>query len=249
MNMRLVEAPEVRVSLRSSASWWDADTECTLVVARPADEPELWAEYLAGAVNSYRKHGVECALDMDALRSGSDTALFFAAVDANGRIVAGVRAKGPLTGPDDSHAVVEWDGQPGLAAVHKMISDRVPFGILEMKSAWVADKHPKGQALTAAIARSGFHAMALMDIQFCMATAGAYILDRWSTSGGVVAAHIPATPYPDERYQTKMMWWDRTQFTKHAEPEQISKILQETIAITNEFGDFDAPGLASGSGW
>jgi hypothetical protein len=48
----------------------------------------------------------------------------------------------------------------------------------------------------------------------------------------VVAKHIPPTPYPDERYETKMMWWDRRTFANHAAPEQVSKILQETMALS-----------------
>ncbi len=52
-------------------------------------------------------------------------------------MIGGVRAKGPLESAEDSHALVEWAGHPGQAAVRKMINDRVPFGILEMKAAWV----------------------------------------------------------------------------------------------------------------
>ena len=234
MNHQLTELHAPSVRLESSAQWWDPDTECTLVLARPGDEPALWQEYLAGADYSYRKHGVECALDIEEIRDGSDTALFFVAIDSNKRIVAGVRAKGPLIDADDSHAVVEWAGQPGLPAVRKMIDDRAPFGILEMKSAWVTDEPGHARALTRAIARSGFHAMAVMDIQFCMATAAAYVLDRWRSSGGVVAAHIPPTPYPDDRYETTMMWWDRSTFANHAKPEQVAKILRETAMLRRE---------------
>lgn len=239
LNVQLVDFPHRRPSVRMSANWWDPDTECTLVVARPADERDLWRDYLDGAVHSYRRHGVECALDMDRLRTADDTVLFFAALDSEGRILAGVRAKGPLRGADDSHAVVEWAGQPGLESVRKMIDDRTPFGILEMKTAWVTDDRERSRPLTKALARSGFHAMALMDIQFCMATAGAYVLDRWRSSGGVVATHIPPAPYPDERYQTAMMWWDRRTFINYAEPEQVSKILQETAALRSMVFDDD----------
>jgi hypothetical protein len=76
--------------------------------------------------------------------------------------------------------------------------------------------------------------MALLDVQFCMATAATYALNRWRTSGGVLAG-IPATPYPDERYQTKMMWWNRRDFVNYAEPEQVGKILMETNQLTQEF--------------
>lgn len=220
--------------LRQGLSWRDPDIDCTLVVSQPSADPHLWGEYAAGAHRSYRKHGVECALDADALRTGTDTVMFFAVIDGAGKMVAGVRAKGPLRSADDSHAVVEWAGQPWQEAVRNMINDRVPFGVVEMKSAWVTDDPDQNRSLTPALARSASHVTALLDIQFCMATAAAYVLNRWRSSGGVVAG-IPAAPYPDERYQTKMMWWNRRDFVNHAEPEQVVKILIETTQLTQEF--------------
>ncbi len=220
--------------LREGLAWHDPDVNCTLVVSQPLADPDLWTEYTLGAKRSYRKHGVECALDVDALRTGADTIMFLAAIDPTGKMVAGVRAKGPLQSADDSHAVVEWAGQPGQRAVRDMINDRVPFGVLEMKSAWVTDDPDQTRRLTDVLARSGFHIMALLDIQFCMATAAAYVLNKWRSSGGVVAG-IPAAPYPDERYQTKMMWWDRRDFVNHAEPDQVAKILRETQQLTQDY--------------
>jgi hypothetical protein len=227
--------------LTSSTGWWDTDAECTLVISAPAADRELWHEYLRGAQRSYRRHGVVSALDVAAIRSGEDTVMFWATVDADGRVVGGVRAKGPLQSADDSHAVIEWAGQPGLPAVRTMISDRVPFGILEMKSAWVSEDPDRNRSLTRALARSGFHAMALMDLQFCMATSALHVLDQWRSSGGVVAS-IPATPYPDERYRTKMMWWDRRTFAEHAEADQVSKILIETTALSQVWHRADEVG-------
>jgi hypothetical protein len=222
-----------RFQLRTRISWRDPELDCTLVLSQPTSDPDLWREYAIGAKRSYRRHGVESALDVDALWSGDDTMMFFAVLDETQRMVAGVRAIGPLQSADDSHAVVEWAGQPGQEAVRNMIEDRVPFGVLEMKSAWATDDSQRNACLTSAVARSAFHMMALLDIQFCMATAAAYALNRWRSSGGIVAS-IPATPYPDQRYQTKMMWWNRRDFVNHAEPEQATKILRETNYITKE---------------
>lgn len=247
MNLRLVDSSEYPLNMTDSVNWWDADTGCTLVLARPSDEPTLWDQYLAGAHRSYLRHGVQAALDIDSIRKGTDTILFFAALDLSGRMVAGVRAKGPLIDADDSHAVVEWEGRPGLAAVRKMINDRAPFGVLEMKSAWVTDNPERRRSLTKVIARSGFHAMALTDIQFCMATAGAHVLDHWCTSGGVVAAHIPATPYPDERYETKMMWWDRRTFAKYAAPKQLAKILSEMALVAEQAAQIKGTATVAGA--
>jgi hypothetical protein len=219
--------------LAQRISWWDRDAECTLVMSQPSIDRGLWLEYLKGADGSYRKHGVQRALDVASIRGGADTVMFWAVIDDSGRVIGGVRAKGPLQSADDSHAVVEWAGRPGLREVRKTITDRVPFGILEMKSAFVADDLDRNKAVTRALARSGFHAMALMGLQFCMATSAPHVLDRWRSSGGVVAP-IPATPYPDERYRTKMMWWDRRTFANHAEPRQVSQILAE-IAAMNQY--------------
>lgn len=230
----LITASADRFQLPQGYSWRDPDIDCMLVVSQPSIDPALWTEYAAGAQRSYRKHGVECALDVPALRTGADTVMFCVVIDRPGKVVAGVRAKGPLRSADDSHAVVEWAGQPGQEAVRNMISDRVPFGILEFKSAWATDDPDRSPGITNAMARIAFPMMALIDVQFCMATAATYALNRWRSSGGVVAG-IPAAPYPDERYQTKMMWWNRHDFVKYAEPEQVAKIVMETNQLTQEF--------------
>ena len=231
MTLTSLESPRKHeFRLASTHRWWIAEAKCTLVMSQPELEPDLWMEYLRGADRSYRKHGVGCALDVEEISSGHDTAMFWAALDPSGRVIGGVRAKGPLTSADDSHAVVEWEGQPGLAAVRKMIDDRVPFGVLEMKSAFVTGSAEFSQGVTRVLARSGFHAMAAMDLQFCMATSAPHVLDKWRSSGGVVAS-IPATPYPDPRYRTTMMWWDRRTFIRHAEPGQVSRIFNEILAM------------------
>jgi hypothetical protein len=231
--------------LPKSFTWRDTHIDCTLVVAQPSNDPELWSDFVAGAYGSYSKRGVEAALDIDEMRTGSDTVMFFAVLDDAGRMLAGLRAKGPLRSAEDSHALIEWAGQPSQPAVRAMINDRVPFGVLEMKSGWVAEDADRDLDLTTPLARSAFHMMALIDVQFCMATAASYVLNRWRSSGGVVAG-IPSTPYPDERYQTKMIWWNRRDFVSHAEPAQVAKILTETNQLSREFSQERGAGLLSG---
>jgi len=102
---------------------------------------------------------------------------------------------------------------------------------LEMKAAWVCAHDKDSGSVAKTLARTGFWAMALLDVQFCMATAAAYVLERWKSSGGVVAP-IPAAPYPTEAYHTKMMWWDRRTFANHGAPDQVAKILAEMSNVT-----------------
>ena len=148
--------------LRRPLSWHDPDIDCTLVISTPTADADLWAQYSVGAHRSYTKHGVECALDIDALRSGADTLVYFGVLDNTGQMVAGVRGIGPLRSAEDSHAVVEWAGQPSQQAVRDMINDRIPFGVVEMKSAWVIDEADQDRGLAAALARSAGHVTALL---------------------------------------------------------------------------------------
>ena len=213
-------------------SWWDSDTECTVAVCRPADNDALWQEYLAGAEQSYRKHGIEGAIDVDEIRRSGDTTLFWTMLDRTGSVVGGIRAIGPLTSPDETHAVVEWADHPSLPTVRKMISDRIPFGVVEMKSAWVTDAPDRSRALTASLARTGCQVLAVLGVQFALATGAQHVLARWRSSGGVVAP-IRSVSYPDERFRTKLMWWDRLTVANLAAPTQTAKIIDEMAAIRN----------------
>lgn len=235
------------VSLERTPSFWDPGSECTIVFAHPAIERDLWRDYVRGACQNYRKHGVEKALDMRALRRGEDTILFAACVNVSGRVVAGLRARGPYQSSDECHAILEWNGQPGQDAVRKMVTDRLPFGVAEMKTAWVADDPEHGRSLTSAISRTPLHAMPLLDIQFVVATAASYVLKRWLSSGGVVASRIPATPYPDDRYETRLAWWDRATFANHADPEQLSAFFAEQKILASRRDAMDDSVAAAGT--
>ena len=231
--MTVVEMPSVFGSTGIDGalmSWWDSDSECTVAIASPSDADALWQEYLCGAERIYRRHGIEAAIDVDAIHRSDDTTLFWAMLDSAGSVVGGIRAVGPLTSPDETHAVVEWAGQPGLAEVRKMIADRLPFGVVEMKSAWVTADPDRNRRLTASLARAGCHVLAVLGVQFCMATCAHHVLARWRSSGGVVAP-IPSTPYPDEKYRTKMMWWDRLTVATTAASTQTAKIVAEMAHI------------------
>lgn len=206
-------------------SVWDPQSECTFVVSTPTESPELWESFLAGAWAGYRKHGVEKALEYERICDGASTALFFAAVRAGGEVVGGVRAQGPYTSVDECHATIEWAGYPDEATVRRMIQDRLPCGVVEMKSAWVADVTTRRKALTLALARMASYPSELMEVQFLMATAGVHVLDLWKTSGYQVAEQISAVPYPDDRFQTKIIWRDSNVPRDHADAAQLQRLM------------------------
>ncbi|CRK49526.1 conserved hypothetical protein [Rhodococcus sp. RD6.2] len=208
-------------------SVWDPRSECRFVAARPDEEPGLWSEYLAGAFESYSKHGVVDALEYERIRDGSTTTLFFVAVAADGTVNGGLRAQGPYDRPEQSHVMEEWSNQVGEAAAREMIADRIPFGVVEMKAAWVRDRAPNRRALTQSLASVGVCALELLDVQFLMASAADHVLDLWASSGGVVATRIPPAAYPDDRYRTRMMWWDRDDRRIRAVAQQFARLWAE----------------------
>lgn len=217
--------------LAGGAGWWDQATGCWIAASTPEAEPDLWEQYLDGALQSYRRHGLEWVLDLDAIRGGADTALFFAAVDPQGRVVGGTRVVGPLRSPDETHALEEWNGNPGRAALRRMIANRLAFGVVEVKSAWANSEDFGSRALSRVLARTALPTMTALGVQFVMATAAAHVLEQWRSSGGVVATRIPAAAYPNENYRTKVMWWDRRTIATHAEPEQFKLMCAEDSEI------------------
>ena len=245
--VELPRAPDLADVADASMSWWDSDAECTVRIATPSEDDALWNDYLAGAERSYRKQGVGAAIDVEAIRRSGDTTIFWTMLDSSGKVLGGIRAIGPLTSADDSHAVVEWEGQPGVSQVHKMIADRLPFGVVEMKTAWVTVDRDRNRQLATSLARTGCQVLAVLGVQFCMATCAQHVLRRWQSSGGVVAP-IRSTPYPDERFRTKLMWWDRLTVASVAAPQQSAKIVAEMehirrrLDITREFRNATAWG-------
>ncbi len=217
--------------LEGGAGWRDQATGCWVAASTPEADPDLWHQYLDGALRSYRRHGLEWVLDLDAVRDGADTALFFAAIDPEGRVVGGTRVVGPLRAPEDSHALEEWDGNPGAAVLRYMIANRIPFGVVEVKSAWANSQDYGGRALSRVLARTALPTMTLMGVQFVMATAAAHVLEQWRSSGGVVASRIPAAAYPNDDYRTKVMWWDRRTIATHAEPDQYKLMCAEDAVV------------------
>ena len=217
--------------LEGGGGWRDQATGCWIAASTPEAEPYLWDQYLEGALRSYRRHGLEWVLDLDAVRDGADTTIFFAAIDPKGRVVGGTRVVGPLRAPEESHALEEWAGSPGRAVLRHMIANRLPFGVVEVKSAWT-DSHDYGsRALSRVLARTALPMMTLLGVQFVMATAAAHVLEQWQSSGGVVASRIPAAAFPNEDYRTKVMWWDRRTIAAHAEPEQFKLMCAENSEI------------------
>lgn len=190
------------------STYRDPVSRYLFVTARPCLIPEIWHDYLDGALKAYTKFGAESALEYEQVMSGHSTAVFSAALDDDGVVVGGLRAQGPFSSADESHALKEWTDPEQIQRIRARIDARVPYGLIEAKAAWVSEGLPRRRELTLAVARMGANFMHVLGTRFMMATAADTVLDLWRTCGGEVDESVPHTPYPDERYRTRLMWWD-----------------------------------------
>ncbi|MFW0795286.1 hypothetical protein AAFP30_15840 [Gordonia sp. CPCC 205515] len=217
--MSLVVDQSARFETRGAAlSLRDDRSKTTLVVGTPESTPLVWNDYICGAQRSYSARGVADALEFDAVRHGQKTHIFCAVVDDDGNVVGGLRVQGPYQRVIESHAVYEWAGQPGQSHLMSAIASRIPGGLAEVKAAYVDAPKETAPHVAGLLARLGLVVMTVTGCQYLMATAADYVLDRWQSGGGRIDTSIPATPYPDERYRTRAMFWNSQTIAEDANP-------------------------------
>ena len=200
--------------------------------------------YLHGARESYRKYAVESVLQYDRICDGGSTALFFTALDTDGHVAGGMRVEGRYESADQAYAVQEWAGRETAMQVHREISERIPAGVIEMKAGWVRADAWRRRELTAGLARIFIHSMNLMGVRYALGTVATHAVKRWQTTGGVVSANVLPVAYPDDRYRTVLMWWDRKTFADLAVVEQLPASIDESAQLAASA----QPGRSRGAG-
>jgi hypothetical protein len=217
-----------------------------VVLARPADQPGLWTAFVEGARRTYRHYDVEVALNYMAVRSGESTSLFAVVLDSEGTVVGGLRVQGPYTSAFESAAMAEWNGEPGTAELRGEIEERLAEGVIEIKTVWVAPGLANGGQVSDLLGRLFVHALTLFDVRYAICTAGAHATRRWVDNGGVVSDNVAPVAYPDARYRTVALWWDReTVFDVIAGEATLAAHLRENALLTTSFAA--SPGAASAS--
>lgn len=218
--------------ISTESSYYDSHLDCTILTTTPTRRPELWKAFIDGALESYSHFGVDKALEYDRIADGSSTSRFFVALDDDGDTIGGFRVQGPYSLPHQTHADIEWaDSRPGRTALRAMVSERLAHGVVEMKAVWSAVNRPRrgspgylgaiGASLAAVAAGS----------RFTLATGADHAVDNYLDSGAVVAAHIDAVPYPDNRYRTRVLWWDQHTVLSYATAERQQQIAHAVAAL------------------
>ncbi|WP_233531115.1 hypothetical protein [Antrihabitans sp. YC2-6] len=216
--------------------FFDRRSQCRVRLCTPRRDPEMWRQYLDGALHSYQAYGVVSALEYDRIEDGASTTLFFVVEDSQGAIVGGVRCQGPYTFADEAHAVEEWEGCVGQDAVRQLVADRLDDGVVELKTGWVAPDAKNKSAISDVISRCILHATAIWNVKYAVGTGADHVLPLWRKSGGLPVEEIPAAAYPTDRYRTKLVWWDRETFADVADHGQVLTTLSEWMDLADSIG-------------
>ena len=201
-----------------------AHTGHRMVVSTPQASPELWESYVAGAVEVYASHGVGPALELDPDR----TSLVFVALTAAGRPIGGMRSQGPYERAEEAQALEAWDHDP---TVHARIADRLADGVVESKGLWVVRDAPDRRAVVRAFGRAPLHASMILGARHGLGATAAHTEQLWLSTGAVVQPDVPPVPYPDDRYRTNLIFWDRWHLPPTVSDDEMRAVDAETAAL------------------
>lgn len=245
MSSTLLPAPPA-VREHPLTSFWDPASGARFEAHTPATRPDLWEDYVAGITACYRKFDVLEVLDLPELERGDTTSLFFVAIGPDEDVVAGVRFHGPLQSSADAYALKEFASDPtGVETIQRLIETRLAFGVTEIKGGWVGQEFPLRAELGNALARSFLHGMNRLGVQFGFCTAATHAIGRWLTTGGREVPGLRPVAYPDDRYRTGMMWWDRATIHDHGDPAQLRRFRAESAIATRSAPLVAVPASAS----
>lgn len=205
----------------------DAQSDTLMVIGTPRQLPVIWSQYVRKAQHWYESRGIG-----EAFRDNTkdDTALFCAVLGRRDEhVIGGIRLQGPYRHPEESHAIVEWKDQSGQDALRAAIAARLPGGLAEVKTAFVDPTSSVCDEVAEFLARLALILMRALGVEHLMATAPAHLLGRWQSAGGVVDPGIAPTPYPDDRFQTSVVFWDADQLAQRTDPATWD-LMQEQLA-------------------
>jgi hypothetical protein len=100
---------------------------------------------------------------------------------------------------------------PGASAV---LEPHALDGVVDLEGVWVRRDAPERSVVTTVVRRMPRDGAALLGVRWCVAAAAEHSLPLWRAGGGEVL-DLPAVPYPDERYATRLVLWDVARALPH----------------------------------
>ena len=194
---------------RYGASFIDEASGVRFEGHHPFERPDLWQRYLEDAEGKYRSFGFEGTLRRRELDEGQGVPLFFVGFAPDGEPVAGLRFHGPLENRWGAALIEEMADLPELDEIGTLIDNEARFGIIEAKGGWAKGEAVLGVRLVATISRIMTHAAVWLGAERTIAAVSDLLIPVGKVAGGEVLSrnHVP---FPDERYRTYAVTWQRS---------------------------------------
>lgn len=229
-----------REHYRYGASFLDRTTGLRWEAHHPATRPDRWSDYLEGAVKEYETFGLSELVDRDELTSADGISVFFVGVDAEDRVVAGVRCYGPLEDAEASQALSEMATSPEAPELREAVRAAIPHGVIELKGMWRASSQSHWAAVT--LGRCAVHSLHWLGAEVALGATA----DRLAEPAAAIGWRMMGTesaPYPSEQYRTVLLAWDRARQGLKLQPDQERLVREESEQLQA------GPPQGTDSGW
>jgi molybdopterin/thiamine biosynthesis adenylyltransferase/nitroreductase len=212
------------------ASFVDRESGVRFEGHHPFERPDLWQTYLNEGEERYREYGFEGTMRRREIEEGNGVSLFFLGFDSDGAPVAGVRCHGPLEASHQSFFMEEMGGSDEIADLARLIDDQVRTGALEVKGCWSKGHSTTGYRLIQAMSRGVTHAMNWLGADYAFAAVSDTLLAPCGEAGAR-AMGLSSVPYPNERYRTIGIAWNRACTAELSTPEHREALRLEALQL------------------
>ncbi|MGH9089704.1 MAG: Rv1355c family protein [Acidimicrobiales bacterium] len=211
---------------RYGASFVDRVTGLRFEAHHPAARADRWRAYLDGTINEYQRYGLSSLIDRPSLERADGVSLFFVGLDAQKRIVAGVRCHGPLDDAEASLALVEMASSPEIGEHREIVEGASPHGVVEIKGAWREHGEHSNHQVAEALTRCCVHALEWFGAELALAAVADRMEVLLSAGGGRMMGHESAR-YPSDEYRSVLIAWRRPRYGPCVSPEQAPLVRDE----------------------
>lgn len=229
-------------TFRYGASFHDRASGLRFEAHHPLSRPDRWRAYLKGAAREYSRYGIDDLVDPRALERGDGVSLFFVGVDAQDRVVAGLRCHGPLDDAAAAQALAEMAASPEWEDHRAAMEAVSPYGVIEMKGAWREMSGDGSPLVAAAMVRCCVHAIEWLGAEVLLAA----VADRMEpimASVGSLLLGTESAPYPTEQYRTILTGMRRPRYRGFLDEAQ-GRLVREDVEQLSR-----APAAALTTGW
>ena len=214
------------------ASFVDRDTGLRFEAHHPATRPDRWRAYIDGAIHEYTRFGLTGLVDREALLAATDVPVFFVGIDADDRVVAGVRCHGPLDSVQTSMALDEMATSPEIAELREAVRQAIPYGVVELKGAWRVGSADEAHLVAAALGRCTVHSLHWVGAELALGA----VAERLKSISGISGARTIGTEsvaYPSEQYRTILLGWRRPALGAAARTDQLDRLREESDQLAD----------------